>query len=193
MRYFSMPRILPLFLAVHLIALGGLAAVDAFGQTPAPPSGQTPAPPSGQTNHPSGQTNHPPDQTTGTSSQTASPTGQPTSPSGQPTNPILNSLAQNKAGPAALPGSTALPDFRATTDPRLPLAHPTDHDLALFGYSFFEPARQAIEYRRIYLRRLLFGAAAVSVAANAVRPTTGPGEGETLTDAQKVELFNRMQ
>src|SRR5579862_5790962 len=150
---------------LHLVALGCVAAVCASAQAPNTPPGQTPAAPPGQT-------------------PTTAPGQTPPGPGGQMANPTTGTQNPNQTSPPALARQHALPDYRTTQDPRLPIGPASDQKLPLFGYSFFAPARQAIEFRRVYLTRMLFGQATAALSGGTAPNIGGQNGAAGLTDAQ---------
>lgn len=108
-------------------------------------------------------------------------------------NPLLKSQANGETKALPLPGSDTLRDFRNTVDPRRSDGAGPTKGMPLFGYSFFEPARLAIEARRNYLRSVLSG----ERTSAALRRKDGAQENgdvsNTLTEAQKLDLLMRQR
>jgi polysaccharide export outer membrane protein len=125
-------------------------------------------------------------------------------------NPLTEAQQKKETAPPVLPGPNKLPDYRSQGDAQRMREPVTGQKaLSLFGYSFFQPARQTIEARRAYLRLLLSGgiqpftttpakpqsgAETPSSPASALPPTKDEIDAVlALTDAQKADLLARQK
>ena len=92
-------------------------------------------------------------------------------------SPPANPLVRVEEQKAAETTARKLIDYRKQVDPNGQRSATAGEDLILFGYSFFEPSRQAIQARRAYVRQALGGGVSVTAPA-APAPKSRPTEKE---------------